>query len=418
MSFSRQTPLQGVYIKAAEELGYTNRDINGEDQIGISWMQATIKNGVRWNTNQAFLKPAQDRSNLHISVNTMATKVVIENNRAVAVDVIKYNRRTRVNAAREIILSGGAINSPQLLMLSGVGPRKHLEELGIEVKADLPVGEGLQDHLMTSYPFNLNITGYTFDDQKSPWWNELKYKLFGIGPLSVAAAEGLFFAYKENDPKHDNGRGADIQFQFLTMNHFSASAGKVFEYNFAKNIKDKIYSDTNQAAISFLPMLLHPKSKGTIRLRSKDPYDHPLIDPHYLEHPDDVTTMIQGMRITEKLAETNILRRIGISMDNPSPINYLCEKHKYRSDAFWECFVRHFSLTVYHPSCTCRMGAPDDLTAVVDPQLRVKGIKGLRVADASVMRDITSGNTNAPTIMIGEKAADLIKGVGLPGGRQ
>lgn len=161
---------------------------------------------------------------------------------------------------------------------------------------------------------------------------------------------------------------------------------------------------------SILPTLLHPKSKGTITLQTKDPFDPPLIDPHYLEHPDDVRSFIKGIRIYEKLIQTPVFKKLDVSMEK-TVYKEFCKEHKFRSDEFWECLVRQFATTVYHPTTTCRMGPDGDPTAVVDPNLRVRDVSGLRVADASVMRNVPSGNTNAPAIMIGEKAADLIRGI-------
>lgn len=181
--------------------------------------------------------------------------------------------------------------------------------------------------------------------------------------------------------------------------------------NFKKEVQYPLYiADSEMDGVLFVMILLHPKSIGHIKLKSTDPFDHPLIDPKYFEEPEDVKTLIRGIRFYEKFLESDAFKSIGASVER-NVYNSLCKDHDFRSDKYWECIVRTLGTSGYHPCGTCRMGAVSDPTAVVDPELRVKGINGLRVADASVMRNVVSGNTNAPTIMIAEKAADLIKGI-------
>ncbi|XP_060069659.1 glucose dehydrogenase [FAD, quinone]-like [Ylistrum balloti] len=407
-----QTILQEKYIQAGQQLGYNLVDCNGEDQIGFCRMQATIHNGVRWSTYQAFLKPVMSRPNLQVATRAFVTKVIIENKRAVGVELIRGNRKVKVYANKEVILSGGAVNSPQILMLSGIGPKQHLKEIGIDVVADLPVGNNLQDHILIPVVRNINISAALTESMANNVFTLLQYILLKSGLFAATTLEGMGFVYTTDGATKDAGRGPDIQLHFLSAHGLTEEARPHMHLNYRDDIMDKILTyDTANETISFLPTLLHPKSKGTIRLKSRDPFDHPDIDPKYLEHLDDVKTLVSAMRILEKLIDTPVLREIGMKLESKSTLDQICAEHTFRSDAFWECYIRHFTVTVYHPTSTCRMGTTDDPTAVVDSSLRVNGISGLRVADASVMRNVPSANTNAACIMIGEKAADLIRGI-------
>ncbi|KAJ8315043.1 hypothetical protein KUTeg_007193 [Tegillarca granosa] len=342
VSYSAVAPISELFIKAGQELGYKVVDCNGEDQV--------------------------------------------ENKRAVGVEIIKNGRKKIIRANKEVILSAGAINSPQILMLSGIGPRKHLEDLGIQVVADLPVGKNLQDHLLIQLGHFINSSVSLTAEKMESLLSIAKFFMFGSGYLTTSVIEGTAFFDTDPETKY-----ADIQFHLFNL------------------FGEKFQSNTINA-FSILPTLLHPKSKGTITLQTKDPFDPPLIDPHYLEHPDDVRSFIKGIRIYEKLIQTPVFKKLDVSMEK-TVYKEFCKEHKFRSDEFWECLVRQFATTVYHPTTTCRMGPDGDPTAVVDPNLRVRDVSGLRVADASVMRNVPSGNTNAPAIMIGEKAADLIRGI-------
>ncbi|XP_060071667.1 glucose dehydrogenase [FAD, quinone]-like [Ylistrum balloti] len=409
ISRSDLTPIQQLYLKAGRDLGYNTVDCNGEDQIGFSWMQSNIKNGERWNNYRSFVKSNIDRPNLHVSTNTFTTKILIDKKKAIGIEYIKNGRKYQSLARKEVILSAGAVNSPQLLMLSGVGPKEHLEELGIKVEADLPVGNNLQDHLLAPLTFPVNVTSPITLEKLTSRWTRMQYDIFGKGYLSGTFGEGVAFVYDDFDLKKDAGRTSDIQLHFFSAHIFPPSMKGLVNFNFKKEIDDKIFlMPEDVLSVSFFPILLHPKSRGTIRLKTTDPFDYPEIDPHYLEHPDDVKMLIRGIRFVEKLVGTQTMRSIGIDVNYKSPLYHLCSQHEFRSDSFWECYARQYTLTVFHPTSGCRMGAMSDKTAVVDSNLRVKGISGLRVVDASVMRNVPAGNTNAPATMIGEKAADII----------
>ncbi|XP_069136670.1 glucose dehydrogenase [FAD, quinone]-like [Argopecten irradians] len=379
------TPMQQLYMDAGVDLGYNVTDCNGEDQIGFCWSQTNQRNGERWSNYRAFVEPHTSRTNLHISPNTVTTKIIIRNKKAVGVECISNGRKLRLLARKEVILSAGAINSPHLLMLSGIGPKHHLKKHGIEVHADLPVGENLQEHLSLPLMFSINTTASVTLNEVKSLWTQLKYYIFGTGYLSASLMEGMAFVYGDINQKSDTGRTPDMQLRFSTNHIFTPSMKNIVNMHFKDEVAEKIFTAREDVrSITIWAVLLHPKSRGTIRLTSTDPFDYPEIDPHFLQHPDDVKMAIQMVRFVEKLVDTETLRSIGMNVNEMSPLYQLCNQHEFRSDVFWECYSRYFLLNFCHASSTCRMGAVDDKTAVVDPQLRVKGIYGLRVVDASM----------------------------------
>ncbi|KAK3103538.1 hypothetical protein FSP39_019981 [Pinctada imbricata] len=392
------TDMNTYYSKAMQELGYDIIDCNGESQIGYEPVTLTTIDGSRCNTARCFLGIATDRHNLYISVNSLVTKVLIENKSASGVEFIRGNRKQRVYARKEVIVSGGSINTPQLLMLSGIGPKKHLESLQIPVLADLPVGQNLQDHLFILLYFYPNVSLTITPEKADTFWNHLVYKTTGKGYFSTSGLEGNAFFNTNNKSKDAY---ADVQLMFFSA-HFPGEEEEDMIIKLAKQ---------NRNAFLISPILLRPKSHGTVTLQSTDPFDPPIIDPQYLTEKADVDVLMKGMKKGLELGYTKSFKHLGINIEDTHRHFSHCAKHKRSSDAYFECAIRHNALTVYHPTSTCRMGRKDDPTAVVGNDLRVHGISNLRVADASVMRNVVSGNTNAPTIMIGEKAADLILGV-------
>ncbi|MEI8158653.1 MAG: GMC family oxidoreductase N-terminal domain-containing protein [Burkholderiales bacterium] len=351
--------LSQAFVDAAVAAGHKrNPDFNGETSEGVGLYQVTMRNGERCSTATAFLQPARDRTNLHTITHARTLRVVMQGDRATGVDYFDGNQVVRIHAAREVILSAGAIDSPKLLMLSGIGDVAQLESHGLAVRTALPgVGTNLCDHPTTSVVFAPNET--------SP-----------ILPTSILAEGGLFM----KSATLNDGYAADIQFFALPFVPIQAGAQG----------KAKLMAISVQTC--------RPKSRGRITLRSADPMDTPVIDPRYMTHPYDLALQIEGLRAARGIAVQEPLKSL-IGAE-------LAPGHRSMDDAALEQHVRATSGCIYHPVGTCRMGHGED--AVVDAQLRVHGVRSLRVVDASVMPQITSGNTNAPTIMIAEKAADMI----------
>lgn len=321
---------------------------------------------------------------------------------------LKKNDRIRtVRARKEIVLSAGAINSPQLLMLSGVGPREHLESFKIPVLSDLKVGHNLQDHVglggltfIIDEPISFTRQRY----QNLQVFNE--YLLHERGPLTCLGVEGLAFVNTKHAPS--DGLYPDMQFHFAgaSVNSDGEQVKKI------TGLRDSVYNTVYKPLIgidtwSILPLLLRPKSTGWIKLKSSNPYVYPEIIPNYFTHKEDVDVLVDGIRIALNLSATPAFQRFN-SRPHKMPFPG-CRQYPFDTYEYWECSIRHFTFTIYHPTSTNKMGPSNDPDAVVDPRLKVYGIKNLRVIDASIMPNIVSGNTNAPTIMIGEKGADLIK---------
>ncbi|XP_045203916.2 glucose dehydrogenase [FAD, quinone]-like [Mercenaria mercenaria] len=395
------TQLTDVFLRAGIELGYNVTDYNGEDQEGFSIVQKTIRNGVRSSTSLEYLGRANGRDNLHISLRSFVTKIQITNKHAEGVFYIKDGRKRYVKARKEIILSAGAINSPHLLMLSGVGPKEHLDQMNIPLVANLPVGENLQDHQMLLMFSDINKPSSLTADVVTSWWTALRYYMFGDGPLSISGLDVSAFLHLD---KTKQGKTfPDIQMIFLNL----FLRDNIFNFN--GDLEEQfLEKDGSKHGITSVICTTRPKSKGRITLRSTDPFDYPKIDAAYLTDKADVETFLGGIRIWEKLTRTKAFQELGVDINKME--KKFCSAYKFRSDGYWECMVRHVAVTVYHPSGTCKMGSVNNPTAVVDPELRVKGIKGLRVVDASVFPNVTSGNLNAPVIMVAEKAADLLRG--------
>ena len=400
VSGSTITDLQQFYIKAGTEAGFENRDLNEMVGEGVSGAQLTIRKGIRSSTGLEFLEKAKGRKNLHIAVVSFVTKIKLENKRAVGVYVIRDNKKKPISSRGEVIVSAGAINSPKLLMHSGIGPSKILEELNIKTEADLPVGENLQNHFALIFNTKVNESLSITMNKAFGWKSLLEYQLFGSGYLSGPGAEAILLACSEGHGNKDCVPDLQIMFlsSYLSFNFIEAREDVFREYT--KDVKD---------AEGFMMFInsLNPKSKGKLTLTSRDPYDAPKIEPNFLSSEEDLDSLIKGVKLAEKLVETETLKGIGASVESMR-LNF-CSAKTFRSDAYWRCVIQQVGLGLSHYTGTCKMGSTNDHTAVVDPQLRVKGIRGLRVVDASIMPNIVSGNTYAPVVMIAEKAADIIR---------
>ncbi|XP_031629976.1 glucose dehydrogenase [FAD, quinone]-like [Contarinia nasturtii] len=404
-----RTPLSLAFVKAGQELGYENRDINGESQTGFMLTQATIRRGSRCSTSKAFLRPVRMRKNLDIIMHSQVTRVLFnKGRRAHGVEFVRDGKFHKVYARKEVILSAGAINSPQLLMLSGIGPLDQMIAHNISQVADLPVGHNLQDHV--------GLGGLTFVIDEPVTFTRKRFTNMGVGmeyimnergPMTMPGVEGVAFVNtKYADP---SGDWPDIQYHFAPSSINSDGGEQIRK---VVNLRDGVYNTVykpllNSETWTILPLLLRPKSSGRVTLRSKNPMHKPVIEPNYFAHREDINVLIEGIRIACNISDQPAMQRFGSRLHRiPFPG---CRHLPFDSDEYWECSIRQFTFTIYHPTGTAKMGPSYDDGAVVDSRLRVYGVTGLRVIDASIMPTIVSGNPNAPVIAIGEKGADMIK---------
>ncbi len=380
-----QRPITDAWVAAAQAAGYKfNPDYNGEDQEGVGFFQLTARNGRRCSAAVAYLNPVKSRDNLEIITHAQVEKVELDGKRATGVTYTdRSGKKVTVHASKEIILSGGAINSPQLLMLSGIGETAQLADNGIEVKADLPaVGKNMQDHLQIRLVYKCNEP--TLNDEVGSLFGQakigLKYLMFRAGPMTMAASLATGFL-KTNETVET----PDIQFHVQPLSAENPGKGA-----------DPF------SAFTMSVCQLRPESKGEIRLQSADPLKYPKIIPNYLSTKTDCDTVVAGVNIARTIA-THAPLKSKISEEYRPHASL--DINDYDATLDW---ARDNSASIYHPTGTCKMGQGPD--SVVDHELKVHGIEGLRVADCSIMPEIVSGNTNAPAIMIGEKASDLILG--------
>lgn len=369
-------PISAAFVASAVESGAARvEDFNGSEQDGVGFYQVTQKRGQRHSAAAAYLTPILSRPNLTVETGAFVTEIVFDGSRAVGVAYTRDGRSCEARARHEVILSGGAINSPQMLLVSGIGPADHLSSLDIPVRVDLPgVGQNLQDHLLAIVAFEC-LKPVSLANAESAL-NILKYLLFRRGPLSSNVGEAGGFLRTSPDAETP-----DVQVVFGPTYYLEHGFRRIAGHGFSVGA-----------------ILLRPRSHGWLALRSADPAVAPVIEPNYFEDEDDVRVLVEGVKRCREMAG-------GPSLD-PFRGREVVPGSTTRTDAEIADFLRASVETLYHPVGTCKMGV--DSAAVVDPCLRVRGVEGLRVVDASVMPTIVGGNTNAPTIMIAEKASDLI----------
>ncbi|ADG79160.1 Glucose-methanol-choline oxidoreductase OS=Tsukamurella paurometabola (strain ATCC 8368 / DSM/ CCUG 35730 / CIP 100753 / JCM 10117 / KCTC 9821 / NBRC 16120/ NCIMB 702349 / NCTC 13040) OX=521096 GN=Tpau_2557 PE=3 SV=1 [Tsukamurella paurometabola] len=369
-------PLVDAWVDSAVSFGLArNGDFNGATQDGAGRYQVTCKGGRRWSTDKAYIEPARSRPNLTVALGATARHIDFDGDRACGITFAQGGSEHSARARKEVILSGGTVNSPQLLMLSGIGPAEHLAEHGIDVRVALPgVGENLHDHPIVPVIFDTHGSTDLMEAQNLK--NLLRWKIRGTGPLASNAGEaGGFFRSREDLDL------PDLQYHVM-----------------ASGFYDNMLHEPTARGLVCGPTLVNVASRGRLRLRSANPDWHPSLEPNYFEAPEDLEAMLVGTRAAFELCQQGPLARyLGKPWhlpEKPTEDDYLAH-------------IRQYAQTLFHPVGTCAMGSGEG--AVVDSQLRVRGTEGLRVVDASVMPMITRGNTNAPTIMIAEKAADEIR---------
>jgi len=377
-------PAEKLWLEAAQKAGIPfNEDFNGETQEGCGHYQLFCKGGERFGTAKAYLKPALDRPNLTVKTGVLTMRVVVEKGRATGVEYLEKGRPQVAQCSGEIVLSSGAIGSPQILMLSGIGPAEELKAAGVDPLHDLPgVGKNLQDHI------NIPITFHTKE-------------AVGIGGMSAEEINGALMEWEKS-------RSGAISSNWAATGGHVRSSPDVAEpdlqlYAVIAANRDHARYFSAKPGLTLHSTLQRPKSRGEIRLRSADPIQHPAIDPKYFSSDpsgNDIATLIAGVKINRGIAAQSPLADIIEGEITPSA--------EAQSDAAIEDFIRGHCTTLYHPTCTCKMGS--DETAVVDPELKVRGIEGLRVADASVFPSVPSGNTQTPTILVAERCAMAMKG--------
>ena len=376
-----QREICDAFIEAAVETGIPRtNDFNGADQEGVGNFQTTSIRGRRCSSAVGYLKPIRNRTNLRIDTDAMVTRILFEGTKAIGIEYLHGDQKKTVKVGREIILSGGAINSPQLLQLSGVGPAKHLQEMGIDVVCESAgVGADLQDHYQARLVIELNKPISVNDDVNNlirRAWTGINYALFRRGPMTFSA--GHVGAFTKVLPESAT---PDAQIHFIP---FSAT---------------KLGGDLHPfSGVTASVCQLRPESRGEVMIKSNDPLQHPKIVPNYLSTDYDRRLMVEGLKMVRGVTKA------------PAFAKYAASEHEPGDDCMTDdellSYAREKGNTIFHPTSTCRMG--NDPRAVVDARLKVRGIQGVRVADCSIMPSVVSGNTNAPAIMIGEKCAQMI----------
>lgn len=382
-------PVSDAVIEAGKAMGLPHRDLNGEDQEGVAYYQLTVKNGRRWSAAAAYLNPAKSRSNLQIETEALVARVTFDGKRATGIEYTQKGVRKTAKARAEVILSGGAINSPQLLELSGIGHPELLKDKGVEVVSALPgVGENLQDHFVLGNRYRMKKDAPSVNSQSRGLalvGEVFKFLTQRKGLLTLSAAH--IAAFIKTRPELAT---PDVQYHILPATMDMELMTETGDMQLEK-----------EPGLTIAPCQLRPESRGSVHIKSAEHTAHPAILPNYLYDPLDQQTAIAGLRWARKFAEQPVLAKFIEHELSPGS--------EIQSDEDLLAYARETGGTIYHPVGTCKMAPEGDTMGVVDDQLRVRGVEGLRVVDASVMPRLVSGNTNAPTIAIAEKASDMIR---------
>lgn len=399
-----------AFVKAALQNGSSYVDYNGERQVGVSYIQTTTDQAFRWSANRAYLYPIKGkRPNLHIRKFSTVTQVLIDPKTKTAYGVAfdSEDQSFKVKARMEVILSAGAINTPQLLMLSGVGPAKHLKQNGIQPIVNLAVGYNLQDHVAPALNIVTNATTMKVQDFFD--FEQLLKLQTHDSILSLPGAVEAIAFYDLDHPTDPDG-WPDVEL-FNAVGAFDENPYLVSAIGIRPDIMHALYDDViknNTNVFLIFAMVLQARSRGRIMLHNKDPLKPPLIYPNYFSDPYDIDITVRGLQKAIELLEQPAMQRINAKLLERHLPN--CRQYAdIKSRAYLECYARHLSFTIYHQSGTAKMGPKSDKNAVVDPRLRVHGIQKLRVVDASIMPKLVAGHPNGPIFMIAEKAADMIK---------
>ncbi|XP_055613217.1 glucose dehydrogenase [FAD, quinone]-like [Uranotaenia lowii] len=403
-------PYDSILMEAYREAGFKKLiDYNSVEHIGYVWMQYTIEGATRASSAKSFLTPVKHRQNLHIIKNAFVTSLHFDPSETVrGVNVVVQGKyEMQALARKEVILSAGAFNTPQILMLSGIGRSEQLDTFNIPLKKELSVGYNLQDHVYVPLFFGLDPVTNNENRNSKTLLNLFDFTFYNRSQLIIFDRVRNVMAFENTKSNVEMFPNVQYFNTFFPRGDLSAlQFFEVHEYEsyLADSMRDYLI---NQDIAGVLISGLTPKSRGSLKIVSTNPYDHLSIETGYFTEPEDIEPFIEGIRNQQRLFKTPTFQRFQakvIKLNIPG-----CDRFTFDTDQYWKCYVRHMSTSTYHPSGTAKMGPGSDPDAVVDSQLRVHGVKGLRVIDASIFPIITSGNTNAPTMMVAEKGSDMIK---------
>ena len=404
--FSDHPPFSESLLEAGRQMGYSVGDLNGKNQTGFAIAQMMVYDGLRGSTSRMYLrKAAAQNPNLDILINSQATRIIIDsNNKATGLEYLDKNgNKKTIKVSKEVVASGGAVGSPQLLMLSGIGVSEELQEVGITPIKDLPVGRNLRNHVSVGVGFLINDTSYetlTLDTL-------MEFVKTHKGPMaSTGITQNTAFLVSS----YVTDGVPDIQVFF---DGFLAGCSKT---GMTEECTSGEFENCGKRSIYTRPTNIKTKSSGYLKLKSSNPLDYPLIYPNYLTDPEDIKVLTEGIKMSIELTKTEALQNWGMEI-NTTPEEG-CEELAFSSDEYWECVIRRHTGPENHQGGSCKMGPAGDSTAVVDPQLRVHGIPNIRVIDASIYPTVPNSNTIASLVMIAEKGSDMIKDTWNPQARE